>query len=303
VNEEYRDIFVGIPTLNGPHRLLRCLKSIFDPTCTDPRDLRRMRVLVADDGSTDENLKVNKDVVTQFSHLGVELLFGHGRTGIAKTWNRLVRHGQSNVVILINDDIEVVPYWLDVLDFSVRSNLHVGMVGLNSYVGVTKDQVRLEGRLPLTIDYHEAKLHLDGRVVCSRCELRPVEHREAQLWNGGGNLLASTGSIFAFRRECFDRVGGFDERYFRFFEEVDFGVALQRRGLWNYMASYPICYHTGGETNSDPQNGDSKVMLDESRVRFIEKWGKGPESLREEFRARGAGPSCREWNTMLRNLR
>jgi GT2 family glycosyltransferase len=294
-------VLIGVPTLNGPDRLKRCLESVRD--CTDTKRFD-VRCVIADDGSTEMNLAGNHKVVGAFLCIpGMTFLHGHGRTGIASTWNRIVRSDDREIIALINDDIEVVPDWLEVIEYSLSNNAHVGMVGLNSYLSVTKQQVRVEGRMPLTIDYKEARLR-DGDLCCAVCDgpLRS-DYYEARLMNGGGSLIASTGSCFGFRRKVYDQVGGFDERYHVFFEEVDFGVSLQRAGYFNYMASYPLVYHTGGETNSDPKNLIASERLVESREKFQAKWKKTPSQLREEFMKRGPAPLSREWNSMIRNLK
>jgi len=246
---------VGIPTLNGPDRLRRCLAAIRD--CTD-FSYFDVKVLVADDGSTPENLEANKSILHQSGVPGVELLHGHGRTGIAATWNRLVRHDRDSgrqLVVLVNDDVEVVDDWLDVLAFSVLNNAGtVGMVGLNSYVGRIKENTVS----PPRVDFVEAK-----------------------LTDGGGSLVASHGPIFAFDRRKYDFIGGFDERYFCFYEEVDFGVALRQVGYRNVMASYPIVYHMGGATNSDPKNLDAHRCMTESRQKFGAKWGATIDQIRD----------------------
>ena len=48
------------------------------------------------------------------------------------------------------------------------------------------------------------------------------------------DVLFGTGSAMFVRRSVFDELGGFDERYFMFFEDVDFGWRLNLRG-WRYV--------------------------------------------------------------------
>lgn len=269
-------VLIGIPTLNGPERLERLLTSIKTHTTMAPE----INILVADDGSLDENLKLNKDVVTRHC---VEMLMSE-RTGIAATWNRIVRHdrGQHDIIVLINDDIEVVEHWLDVIVYSLKNNKHIGMLGLNSYCGVTHGQLEVINSTPLRIDYHEANL-LDG----------------------GGTLLSSHGPIFAFRKEVYEQVGGFDERYFVFYEELDFGVACRRAGYVNYMSSYPIVYHMGGATNSDPVNLDAQQHIHTSRIKFNNKWKLTLDQLRNEFVAKYMTEYkdiiLKQWNTQIYN--
>lgn len=49
----------------------------------------------------------------------------------------------------------------------------------------------------------------------------------------GRDVLFGTGSAMFVRRSVYDEVGGFDERYFMFFEDVDFGWRLNLRG-WRF---------------------------------------------------------------------
>src|SRR5271165_5241916 len=116
-------VLIGVPTLNGPERLSRCLQSIASYTDFNYYDVK---TLIADDGSTEANLKLNKDAISRSLQTipGIQMLYGHGRTGIAATWNRLVRHygNTFDVAILVNDDIQVVADWMDVLAYSAIEN-------------------------------------------------------------------------------------------------------------------------------------------------------------------------------------
>jgi GT2 family glycosyltransferase len=274
-------VTVGIPTLNGHERLRRCLWSIEECTTRD----ENVRVVVCDDGSAEAELQKNRDVLWSF--LGkipsLEMLENGERRGIAKSWNRLARHyPDADVVVLMNDDIEVVKDWLDVLVYSVMQNKTAGMVGLNSYYALTKHQHSL--------------LFPENTLPHVRIPL--IDYREAHLMSGGGKLVSSQGPIFALRKSAFDEVGGFDERYFCFFEEVDLGVRLRQKGYYHYMADYPICYHMGGATNSDPKNLDAKAEIANSRAKFLEKWGKTLGEIRNEY---GPAPAAVEWNSQLKN--
>jgi GT2 family glycosyltransferase len=254
-------IFIGIPTLNGPDRLDRALRAIRAHT-----DLRDVAVLVSDDCSTPENLELNKNAVHAS---GVEMLMSSQRLGVSQQWNRLVRHvPDAEICVLLNDDVEVVEDWLDVLAFSLARNPKLGMVSLRCETGVTSDNAVPRPR---------------------------IDYSEARLLTGGGTLISSGGACFAFRRDDWQAVLGFDERYFCFYEEVDFGVALAReRGLFSAFASYPVVLHMGGATVS--ANTDAPAVLLDSRARFAEKWGTTLDQLRAEFSKRRVPPWV-EWNT------
>lgn len=56
----------------------------------------------------------------------------------------------------------------------------------------------------------------------------------AGMPNGMQDVLFGTGSAMFVRRDVFKALGGFDERYFMFFEDVDFGWRLNLRG-WRFL--------------------------------------------------------------------
>jgi N-acetylglucosaminyl-diphospho-decaprenol L-rhamnosyltransferase len=62
-----------------------------------------------------------------------------------------------------------------------------------------------------------------------------------------------SGSCLLVRRAAFEQVGGFDERYFMYFEDVDLGDRLQKAGWQNiYVPSAEVLHHKGHVTGSDP---------------------------------------------------
>ncbi len=268
MNHPEPEVLIGIPTLNGPERLRRCLRSILLYT---PREAA-FKVLVVDDCSTPENLKKNKDVIHEF---GVEMITHQERFGVARGWNDLTRHSQAPYVILMNDDVEVVPDWYEALVFTLKNNPHVGMVGLTAYQGVNTANFTP----PPVKSYNEAKM------------LR------------GEGMFSTSGFIFGFRHMKFDEIGGFDDGYFLFYEEVDFGARMEAAGHQSYMLSYPVVIHQGGASTSDSRNvPDAQAVMRQSRERFKMKH-ESVAKVREVMREFPPSfHSCIEWNTSLKVL-
>ena len=264
MNHPEPEVLIGIPTLNGPDRLRRCLKSIRINT---PR-AEPFKVLVVDDCSTPDNVQRNKDVIHEF---GVEMITHQERFGVARGWNDLTRHTKAPYVILMNDDVEVVPDWYEALVFSLKHNLHAGMIGLTSYQGVNS----------------------------SNFTPPPIKsYNEARMQRGVG-MISSTGFLFGFERKKFEEIKGFDDGFFLFYEEVDFGVRLLLKGWPSYMLSYPVVIHQGGASTSDTRNvSDPQGIMAESRARFKAKLG-SIASIREKVGDDLQFP-VREWNTMLK---
>jgi N-acetylglucosaminyl-diphospho-decaprenol L-rhamnosyltransferase len=57
-----------------------------------------------------------------------------------------------------------------------------------------------------------------------------------------------SGACVMLRRSTFEELGGFDEHYFMYFEDVDLGYRVGKRGLRNVYVPGAVVTHVGGET-------------------------------------------------------
>lgn len=271
MSNESPKICIGIPTLNGPDRLDRCLASIFKHT---PLKEYGAAVLVSDDFSYEKHMTENAKVCANY---GADLLLAPARIGVAQQWNRLTLHTKAEIMILMNDDVEVVPDWLEALAFTIRHNPHVGMVGLKAYEGVNSKNFTP----PPVQSYNEAVM----------------EH--------GYGMFSTTGFLFGFERVKFDAIGGFDPNFFAFYEEIDFGFRLRNEGWPSFMLSYPVVIHQGGATTSDRKNVDAERVLLDSRAKFNAKHGSlsavRAATVKADLSRLGNLNLPRiQWNTMLK---
>jgi N-acetylglucosaminyl-diphospho-decaprenol L-rhamnosyltransferase len=97
---------------------------------------------------------------------------------------------------------------------------------------------------------------------------------EAHLQNTTVSTGWVSGACLAIRRELFIEVGGFDNNYFMYFEDVDLGYRLGKRGLTNLYVPEVSITHIGGESTK----AIKKTMLrihHESAMHFIQVKYKG----------------------------
>jgi N-acetylglucosaminyl-diphospho-decaprenol L-rhamnosyltransferase len=79
-----------------------------------------------------------------------------------------------------------------------------------------------------------------------------------------------SGSCVMVRRRAFEEIGGFDEGFFMYFEDVDLGYRLSRAGWRNRFIPTAEVTHTGGHSTA----GESAAMIrahHRSAERFIRK--------------------------------
>ncbi|KKB98801.1 N-acetylglucosaminyl-diphospho-decaprenol L-rhamnosyltransferase [Mycobacterium nebraskense] len=226
----------------GPH-LERFLASL--SLATD----RAVCVVMADNGSTDgtPEAAVERYPNVRLFHTGANLGYG---TAINRAVAQLAETPEVHDawVIVANPDVQWGPGSIDaLLDAATRwpragalgplirdpdgsvypSARHLPSLvrgGMHAVVGP------IWKRNPWTAAYRQERLEPTERPVG---------------WLSGSCLLV--------RRSAFAQVGGFDERYFMYMEDVDLGDRLGRAGwLSVYVPSAEVLHHKGHSTGDDP---------------------------------------------------
>lgn len=96
--------------------------------------------------------------------------------------------------------------------------------------------------------------------------------------SGSDSVLFGTGSAMFVRRSVFDELDGFDESYFMFFEDVDFGWRLNLRG-WRYAYAHDsIAFHKHHASMADFGNFKESYLLERNALYTLYK-NLGDESL------------------------
>ncbi|HWH25522.1 MAG TPA: glycosyltransferase family 2 protein [Pseudolysinimonas sp.] len=99
--------------------------------------------------------------------------------------------------------------------------------------------------------------------------------REAETTAEARDAGWLSGACVLIRRTAFDELGGFDDGFFMYFEDVDLGHRLGKAGYRNVYAPTATVVHTGAHST----NSDSARMVEvhhESAKRFLSKKYPGP---------------------------
>ncbi|CAM3306707.1 dTDP-Rha--alpha-D-GlcNAc-pyrophosphate polyprenol alpha-3-L-rhamnosyltransferase [Mycobacterium intermedium] len=242
---------VAVTYSPGPH-LERFLASLSLAT------ERPVSVILADNGSTDgtPEAAVERYPNVQLLRTGANLGYG---TAVNRTIDQLAQltpagTGQQaeswvdDFVIVANPDVQWGPGSIDALLDAAARWPRAGALGplvrdpdgsvypsarhLPSLVRGSMHAVLgpFWPRNPWTVAYRQERLEPSERPVG---------------WLSGACLLV--------RRSAFAEIGGFDERYFMYMEDVDLGDRLGRAGwLSVYVPSAEVLHHKGHSTGRDP---------------------------------------------------
>jgi len=235
---------------------------------TEPDTLGRIHLRLLDDGSLDGGMgvrSVGQQAASADRFLSVECLRHGDNLGIVSSWNDLARSTDCEIIVLLNDDILVAPGWLDAMVYFLRNNPQAGAASWG-FQFIIQDDVRVllsEKGAGVPPRHHATKAILPGN------EWEPHGHKP-------GRMMCPAGCCFAFTRERFEEVGGFDTRFRSFYEETDFGTRLAEMGYPCFGLTWPRLYHIWGATFAASPELRCHETMTASREAYRKKWGCGP---------------------------
>jgi N-acetylglucosaminyl-diphospho-decaprenol L-rhamnosyltransferase len=212
-------IDVVIPTYGGWELTQRCLEHLAAQTVPHS-------VFVADNGSTDGTPERVRTVAPAASviELGANL-------GFPVACNRGAAAGAGDVIVLMNNDVEARP---DFLERLVRP-LEDERVGSAAALLLRPGERTIDS-MGLTVDRTLAGFpRLRGRPVAEAASSSPV-------------LTGPTGGGGAYRRSAWERVGGLDEGVLFYGEDVDLALRLRAAGWRTASAPDAVAVHVGSAT-------------------------------------------------------
>jgi N-acetylglucosaminyl-diphospho-decaprenol L-rhamnosyltransferase len=261
---------VVVVNFNAGRFLDACLTTI--ENCVDTNGNNAVtRILVVDNGSTDDSGEtVRKHPNVEWLQTGVNLGFG-------KAANRGVAATNAPYVLLINPDTEIDPKAIAEMAAMLNENEGVGVVG-PQVLNTDGSRYPSARSFPNLIDAagHAFIGLINPNNPWSRRYLNP------------GTIDWVSGTAMLLRRTAFDAVGGFDEDYFMYVEDVDLCWRL-RKLHWRVAVAEKalVTHHIGGSSEQRPTR--MIVAHHRSLLRFETRTATGPRRLMLPLVALGLG--------------
>lgn len=203
-------------------------------------------VVMADNGSVDGSPEA-----AAAAHPDVELLRTGANLGYGGAINYAVRalENEYDFLLISNPDVVFSPGSIDELVAAAARHPDAGALGplIHDPDGAVYPSAR---RLP-SMRYGIGHALL-GSVWKSNPWTRAYQQAEADITERDAGWLS--GSCLLVRPEAFAAIGGFDDRYFMYMEDVDFGDRLGRAGWRNvYVPSAKIVHAKGHAAGKVPE--------------------------------------------------
>jgi N-acetylglucosaminyl-diphospho-decaprenol L-rhamnosyltransferase len=221
----------------GPY-LRRCLDSILT---ADHRGFTLETIVVVDNASTDRSLAAAEAAPA------VTVLENDHNRGFAAACNQGARVGRAGMILFLNPDTELRHNTLAQLFACISSRTEdgVGIYGAQM-VDRAGDHQSSSSRFPtLWVTFVEM-------TGLSRLAPRlfPGRHLSPDDTASGAVVDQVIGSFFVVSRELFELLDGFDERFFVYYEDVDFAYRARAIGRPCYLCSNVLVYHEGAVSSS-----------------------------------------------------
>ncbi len=229
----FNKITVVIVNWNGEQFLERCLSALMRQT------VKPHEIILFDNASSDTSV----EIVRQFPL--VRLIAHDQNTGFARGNNLAIKatSKESEWIALLNPDAFAEPRWLEALLVSAESNPEFNVFGSKLVNAI--EQSLLDG----TGDaYHVSGLvwRLGHGVHMSSL----AEHEK--------EVFSPCAAAAMYRRSVMQKVGGFDEDYFCYVEDVDLGFRLRLAGHRCLYVPQSVAHHVGSGTTGG-QHSDFSV--------------------------------------------
>lgn len=239
--------------------LTRCIAALLDSRANE---FSFGRIVVVDNASGDGCAAA---LIRQFP--GVTVLENAANRGFAAGCNAGARDSRSDYLLFLNPDVVLARDALDkvIAFFQSPEARHVGICGIR-LIGSDNGPARCCSRFP-TLRFMMLEITGLDRVAPAIFRSRHMAPAELQNSREVDQVI---GAFFAVRRRVFEQIGGFDETFFLYFEEVDFALRARQCKWDSYFIAEANAMHEG-RVSSDQSKGSRLLYYVRSRLIYCRK--------------------------------
>jgi GT2 family glycosyltransferase len=248
------DISVLIPAYNGAPWLAETLSRV-----AAAAGGASFETVVVDNASSDETVAVARKAA------GVQVLRNEKNLGFSRAVNQAAAASRGKVLVLINQDLHLQPNALKILSEFLISKDALAGGALTFQDGAPQPSF---GPFPTLIGTLW-RLLLPRRI--RKYDLGPASDRTRPVdW--------VTGAFIGFPRAVFDKLGGFSEDYFMYYEDVDFCLRARQAGFPSYYLPASQAVHVAPYSDRGDAPDWLRQEVRRSQATFFKKHRAGWES-------------------------
>ncbi len=262
------DLSIVIVSWNVRALLRRCLQSVLAEAKPGPGDGVfqlgdwKVEILVVDNASADGSIEM---VRSQFPH--VHLIANGENRGFTAANNQGLSRARGRYLLLLNPDTEVVGDALATMIRYVEANAEIGALGAKLLYpdGSIQSSRRRFPTLSTAL--------VESTVVQEWWKDNRILHRYYMTDTGDDEIQRVdwvVGACLLVRRQAYEQVGGLDEGFFMYSEELDWCRRIKAAG-WEvvYLPTATVMHHEG--KSSEQVVPARHIYFQSSKVRYFRK--------------------------------
>lgn len=215
-----KNVSVVIITWNSKPHLGACLDKLVVQTYQD------FEVIIIDNDSSDGCLN---GIQEEWSLLHIQITKLEKNTGFTVANNIGAKLAQGKWLVLLNADAFPEPNWLENL-----------VKAAEKYPNASLASRQIQALEPYLLDGEGDNYHISGLAWRSGYG-SPVQATSEAV----RPVFSPCAAAALYPRQAFLDVGGFDENYFSYHEDVDLGFRLRLAGLQSYLVPSAVVHHVG----------------------------------------------------------
>ncbi len=221
--QTYPKVTIIILHLKDIQCLVDCINSLNKITYNE------FDILVVNNGPENSDLS---NALSSISQHIIKIINTADNIGFARGNNIGIRQALKDgaeYILLLNDDTEVAPDFLTNLIEVSEKQQDAGMLGPKIYNFNEPDKVWFAGA---RFDQETCKVITTGSEQTYKRE--------------GNNLVESdyvTGCALLIKKEALEKIGLLDERFFLYWEDVDWGLRCRKAGIKNLIVTHSHIWH------------------------------------------------------------
>ena len=260
---------------NSPsHDLIKLFTSLFDSIekLRHSFELSTIPIYLID--NSDENsieidsLNIDDERI-KFLNIELRLLQGQGNVGYGSAHNLVISKLTSQFHLLLNPDVVLEKEALITGISFLRKNQKVALASPYAEDG-KGDKQYLCKRYPTVFTFLIRGVFPKFLKKIFTKRLANYEMHDLSEKEPSVDIPITSGCFMLLRSESLAEIGGFDERYFLYFEDFDLSLRLGKKGKLAYLPSMRI-QHGGGNAGSKGLNHFK--MFARSGIRFFNTYG------------------------------
>ena len=242
-------VTIIIPNYNGIDFLKDCIESL------RYQSYKNFEVLIVDNGSKDKSVEYLKCLESYENNLNIKVIYLDENLGFAGGVNVGLVASDSEFIILLNNDTEVFPDYVEMLVNAIEKSDKIFAVN------------------PLMINAHNKELvddAGDGYSLLGWGYQIGVGERVKDFTKKRIVFSACAGASI-YRKSILDEIGYFDEMHFAYLEDMDLSFRARLRGYIIGFEPKAKVYHLGSATSGSKYNSFKVRLAARNNIYLIYK--------------------------------